>query len=532
MARTVEFHNIKKIEIPPLHTALILGVALLYFFIFFSSQYLPLSAFLSNNADALFIEDIARDLNDGGQLFNWRLTQAPYLFPDITLARALSIPLNIGRVGIYYQAIFGALNALLIHALCRQLRINSITPVSLSLTIYALSYVGGISGDAIAQYFGLIGHHSGIITSLLLATMAIDHHLRAERNNSLTLAALFLAIFLGTISDSLMVLALAPSLSLLALLLVIRDRKAMSRAATLMLILLTAIIAGKAFGYTNPFPQDREFMQAIVSYFPNWTLPAIKKFTGDLGTFVIASRASALILSLYLISMLVSLRYIWGTLNRTLPLDTRFFLCLFSLLAPLMTIAAQLTLGLYTTIDSSRQWAPLVFLAIVFSGTVLYSLLDRKRTLETAVMALIVLLLIFTTRGLYLNKGRTAPVNNYQSLIECMLENQLPAGSYYIADYWNARPIRLYSAGRFGVSPYVQLLPFTNASNIKNSRAATPRFIITGITIDYDTTIKKFGAPSREFCRAAGAGLGSVILDYSDNEEVRSYLLAKARNSY
>lgn len=527
-----ELQSIKKVELSLLQAALILGVALLYFFIYFSAQYLPLTAFLTNNADVLFIEDLARDLNTGGNLFDWRLTQAPYLFPDIALARVLGLLLEIGRVGIVYQAVFGIINTLLIYALCRQMRINSIPPLALALTLYSLSYTGGLSGDGIAQYFGVIGHHSGIITSLLLATLTVDRYLQSAGTGTMALAGLFAAIFIGTISDSLAVVAFAPSLMLTAFLLLLRDRSMLRKVAMLMATLLAAIIAGKAFGYTNPFPQDREFMQAILSFFPSWTLPAVRKFAGDLIMSVTTSKISALILGLYLIAALSSLSYIWKALNRQMPVDIRLFLCVFSILAPLMTIAAQLTLGLYTTIDSSRQWAPLIFLAVVFSGTVAYEQIGCKRLLEMMLLGMIIILLAFTTRGLYFDQGKTTPTNSYQSLINCMLENHLPEGAYYVSDYWYARPIRLYSEGRFSVSPYGQFTPFTNASNLKQARAATPRFIITGLSLPHDETIKKFGPPNRTLCQTEGAGLNAVVLDYSDNSTVRDYLQEKAKSSY
>src|SRR6478735_12724945 len=70
-----------------LDTLLVSLAASLFFSIAISSHLLPLHDTLLYNADVLFIEDVARNLNAGGKLFEWRLTQAPYLFPDIAIAR-------------------------------------------------------------------------------------------------------------------------------------------------------------------------------------------------------------------------------------------------------------------------------------------------------------------------------------------------------------------------------------------------------------------------------------------------------------
>src|SRR5262249_12210832 len=69
---------------------------------------LPWKHLLFENADVLYFEHIARDLNDGGNLLDWRLTQAPYLVPDIAGARLLALfHWPIGYVGALYQVLLG-----------------------------------------------------------------------------------------------------------------------------------------------------------------------------------------------------------------------------------------------------------------------------------------------------------------------------------------------------------------------------------------------------------------------------------------
>jgi hypothetical protein len=119
-----------------------------------------------------------------------------------------------------------------------------------------------------------------------------------------------------------------------------------------------------------------------------------------------------------------------------------------------------------------------------------------------------------------------------------MKENQLPAGPFYISDYWLARPIRMYSDGTFLVSPYHggsadhRPTPFTNASNINHARQSSPRYVITGFVMTEQNTVKLFGKPSAEYCKLSINGEEVKVLDYSQNTIAEDYFREQAIKSY
>jgi hypothetical protein len=487
-----------------------------------------------NNSDVLFIEDVARDLNAGGDLYNWRLTQAPYIFPDIFLARIISIfAEEPGTVGIYYHIIFGLLIALMLYLFTKSITKNPFLLPSFALGIYFISYYGLSSGDVISMYFGLIGHHSGIIIPIILASFSLVYFFNEKK--SLGIILIFISTFIGTLSDSLVAAAMLPPLLTFALILYYNKNCELSNAIQLFTICFSAVVIAKIFGYMNPFPQDREFMSFVLNNFPNWTLQSIHKFVNDLTSYATKSIISLLILILYITSLIISFIFlfrrgkVWNKVD-FLPI----FLALFIITSPVSVIAVQLFIGLYGSIDSSRQWAPLIYLSIVY-GYLIYVNQFKNSFIYSKIIIIIVFLtpLVIVTPIMHKNKGIISDPNNFKKIVKCMADENLPEGALYIADYWIARPIRFYSNGLFDVSPYGGgLQPFTNASNVSKARMAQPRFVITGHAVDYNLILNKYGAPRQEYCKIDVVGVQLRILDYSENDFAIQDLRSKAIKSY
>lgn len=507
----------------------------LFFFIAVSFQLLPLNAILLNNADVLFIEEVARDLNAGGNLFDWRLTQAPYLFPDITLARLIALFVTeAGKVGVYYHAIFGALLIGLIYWTCRLARVRAFLPVLFTAILYSIAYFGGLSGDTISVYFGLIGHHTGVSISLLLAIVALMLFVDGRSNDVLALSMLYFSAFTGIVSDSLFAIAFLPPLLVFMGLCVARRELAASQAAKALGITALAVLMGKAFGYTNPFPQDREFLHVFLSQFPTLAPGAFQKFRTDFFHYFATNRISAFIAILFFSACFIALRHLMDVARKVEPARSALtLLSLFVLLGPAIAMVAQILLGLYVDIDSSRQWASLVFISIAFGVVIGTHRYAARKNIQRSLFLVVLLVFVFhVTRSLAVNRGVTRDAYDFSPVVECMKQNKMPFGALYVSDYWLARPIRLYSQGLYGVSAYGGLIPFQNASNVAKARKATPRFIITGISVDYNEVVKRFGQPRAEYCRMIVGSADLRILDYSNSEKAQAYLRENAIKSY
>ncbi len=518
----------------PAQLLLVLLIAGLYFFLLVNLQLLPIYATMMNNADVLFIEDAARGLQSGGNLFDWRLTQAPYIFPDIFAAWLLVLlGVGVGKVAVVYHVLYGGALCACAAILTRLSQSSRFLVVCSAVLLYAASYFGGLSQDAIGLYFGLIGHHSGVALPVMAALMATMLYMQRRVADVWSLGLLFVAVFLGVISDSIVLLAILPCLTLYLLLALWRGAEPRRRLLHLLAFAFAAALLGKAFSFTNPFPQDQEFMRWVLGQFPKLTLDSVKKFPEDFAHYMWHSRASALIALAYLTSLLVAARHLWAAVRKQAPVDSATLLSLFVIISPLLTIVVQIVIGLYGSIDSSRQWAALLYIATVCGPLIAARHEPNRRRIYAILLVLTMLLLLHVTIALHKKKGETPNIRYYAELIDCM-EKTLPSGWLYIADYWAARPIRFYSEGRFGVVPFSGLaVPFTNAGNVALIRKAAPRYVITGYSIDYAETVKTFGTPKAEYCAVPVQGVGTMrVLDYGDNQAVMNSLQEKAAKAY
>lgn len=519
----------------PFASLLAVLIGALYFIIAVNLQYLPVHGTFVANADVLFIEDVARSLNAGSYLQDWRLTQAPYLFPDILLARLLAhAGAGTAAVAVHYHAIFGVLLAACVFWLCLLARVKPLVPVATTALLYSLSYTGGLGGFPMAMYFGLIGHHAGVMLPLAVALAASAMYFRQQDGGAATLALLFCAVFLGVISDSLLLAAFFPMAFVFSLLLAWRQETTLARLGTWWGFLACAAILGKAYGLAIPFPQDREFMQWVLHQFPSLTVASLRKFPRDFLSAVRSSPVAALIALLFLASAAAAVRHLLRLRRAEASAATvQTLLAVFILVSPLTVIAAQLVIGLYGGMDSTRQWLPVVFVAI--AGGAILACADAGRPQRFVLPALCGVALVFslaTVAALAGNKGRTAPPNPYAALVECMDREAAPEGWRYIADYWIARPVRLFSEGRYGAVAYGATVPFTNASNLAWTRKAAPEFVITGSSVDKAGTIARLGEPSGSFCAMAVGGYTVEILDYRKSGNARQVLREQAANAY
>lgn len=502
-----------------------LALAALAAFIYASFDYLPIRSIMADNADVLFAEDIARDLNAGGRVFDWRLSQVTYLFPDIFIARLLAVVgVAPGGIGAAYQIVFGALLLALLYALCRLSRVDAWTPLSIATLLYLSAFIGDTISNPVTVHFGLIGEHSGMLIQVLSALICFSMLVREEAPEALACAGLFAAVFLGVISDSLAPIITLPPLVLFGAI-AYRDRwlpadRLASAAATVGL----GVLFGKLFSYLNPFPQDREFLHLVRAQLPGSILPSIQAFAFDLLYYASHSAISAALLVITILLYGVCARSIAKRgLRRPVGL-----LALTVVVSLPLTITLQLGLGLYGGIALARHWAPAVFLAVALGAIVMMSDSPRIRKNASAIVLIAAIALAGElAREMASRKGQLRPQGLFADLVKCLETHGRP-GWIYIGDYWISRPVHVYTGGKFGVVPFEGDAVFSNQSNLRDIRSAAPEYLITGYKMSAEPFRRSFGEPRAVVCKVTAAGYNVEILDYSNSEPFKAYARSKA----
>ena len=498
----------------------------------FSYPFLKTYHSLVNDADMLSIEHIARDLNAGSNLFDWHLSTAPYLFPDILLARLIAPFSKIAHVSVYYHVIFGIILLALVFLVCKVSKTNKLFPVLFAGTLYAFSYYRDTTGDLIAAFFGLIGFHSGIAIPILVSIICTIVFFKDKSNETIACLFLFAFVFLGMVSDSLVIISIFPILFLFPLLAFLRKESTLQQTSKLMGVYLLAAILGKAFGYTNPIPQDRIFMRQLFSEFPALTQKALKQFLVDFKQYSTESFVFASLFILFCVSLVLAIHHIVRVVRSKASAQTPATLfSLFIITAPLMTIVMTLSIGLYASINSSRYWAVLIYLSIVLAAIMLtYKFPSSTKYYKVFLLVVMTAFVVAITKSYQKGNRVIKETNQFSPFIACMRENNLPVGHLYISDYWFARPIQMHSLNDFGVVAYIGLHLYPAASNVVKTMKASPGFVITGFSLDYKDVINVFGPPEAEYCNMSVLGHELKILDYSNNVQVKEVLRSHAAN--
>ena len=195
-----------------------------------------------------------------------------------------------------------------------------------------------------------------------------------------------------------------------------------------------------------------------------------------------------------------------------------------------LVLGSQILLGLYTGLASSRQWAMLIFAMIVMA---VYLLRSRPILYRLIASVTVIFLSVSMYAALKGKHGRLPEKNPYSQISQCALR-EFPKGSAFVADYWNARPIEMYSGENLKGVPINATGPvFTNASKVAQIRELTPIFVVTGFSVSAPDYMTKFGPPDRVVCSITmPSGSRVELLDYSANETFKADMAAVATAAY
>jgi hypothetical protein len=506
----------------------------LLFYLVFNFEFLPVYHEIMNSSDILFIEDVAKFLNSGGRLFDWRLTQAPYYFPDIFLARIFTwLDPRIGQASVYYQAANGLMLLGMFYWICRLSYVKPLFALMVAAILYLFSYIGPMSGDSIANYYGIIGCHSGVNISILFAIAGVMLYSQESSNKTLPLMMVFISVFIGTVSDSLVAFATFPFISVYAGLCWKQQELSKVEAIKLVLVTFFALLMAKGFGYTVPFPQDLSFLRHTLHGLPESMFSSVIRFPMDFIKVFFRSPISALLALLYFGACAISIIHlldVWHSKQNAQSNIT--LLSLFILISPLLVIFMQISLGIYQDLGHTRQWSPLIYLAIIFGSIIVSAKYNiQMPRLKIALALILFVILIQSTIKLSQHRYMIPKESVYATLASCMKAQHLPVGPYYAADYWSARPVRMYSGNTFGILPVAGLKAYSQSADVASMRTTTPHYIITGHSVSEAALVEQFGKPAAEYCTDIFSNNRTKVLDYSNNVKFKEYFRDEAMRS-
>lgn len=406
----------------------------------------PSLRFFFYNADALYLPALIKDILSGAALQGWKLPPAPYFFPDLPLFFLFQVLLGDFRpavlayslaqaagLGLAWQALGRA-------ALKENARwLNGWFPAALGLLL-ALAASGRFNLFLPAA---LSAHHTGTLLTALLALACLAAWLTSPHKVFwLVLAGLL--VFLGTASDSLLVLQFVLPVGLAALLLGLARRTSQRQIGLLLLVLLAAAAGGLAVGGLLPYPS----LSPYLSFSPAGLRTALLRLADWVGGLWIAHPFLCLLWAAGFLAAWAA--WFTGWHRQAAP---AFLLACgwLALLAPLNLAGLALSGSM-----SERQYLAAVIVPAFFSWPFLAAALRMHLGPPYRWVALMALL-----AAVVLNLPALNSISNILSLahlmpveVSCLdglaAQFGLKAG---LGDYWQARTFTLFSQLGVRVAP-------------------------------------------------------------------------------
>ena len=482
-----------------------------------------------DNADALYVESVARDLLKGGHLADWRLSQAAYIFPDIALT-LLFVPLtSIGRAAQYAQLANLILGITGWYLVARRCGLRNGRPALVCLvygTLFCTSFVSYELHSNVALYFGVVPFHSAVgvmlpwMALVSLSLMTIIRRTFAEEPTCydwLIFTSSVVFLLLLAISDDTFIICFMIPVSLI-MLYTATFRSAMLDTPKLVFagLLLAIVLAAQILHLIIPFPQKFQFEQNVfheaIRAFPLNQLESARNFfhliVQSYFTFfvmVLAAAGAIIIFSSPSAHPIypIAIAFVAGTV-----------------LLPFLEIA----MGMFIGFVLSREWSG-AFLGIITFGSLV--LLSNENVRSAALVMASVLLVLAWQVAVLARAPKQTYTSAYAALSRCF-KAVIPHADF-VADYWDAVPLSLHSEGSLRGLPILggNFQAFTVTQNISRLRRLEPTFALIGENPEHAQLYEeKFGAPDRK------ASCGEwEIWDYSGNAQFRRFFKDAARAS-
>ncbi len=513
---------------------LLLGVALAHVFFRFSDGTLdPMDLF---NSDELYLAALYRDLFElGGRWSGWRLTPAPYFFPDMPLYFALHA---LSGSFVYATLLYAAAQVVLL-VLATQFLVRTVAPPGAAALgqVVAVCGVAALlvaygTGTFFAMQFSVLNaiHFSVVLMSLVGLALALRTFRGGARFAPWLLGAM---CFLASASDGLFVVAFTVPAGLCLVLLAVAVRPVPWRRLGIPLgtMAVATLLGFRAARWLTSKRSGSGYTRLKADV-------ALESLGQLQAAMVEQARQSPGLTALWVgvtlaaVVVLVARRRQW-----TVPGSPRWGLyavCLFGVLALGTSVGAVVLTGLFGDLMGIRYLLlPILF---PFLGLACAAGLVPRETWQRALGAGALAVVAVSWGVAFARKPwRTeGPLVSgfYPSLVACLDENRERHGlGWGVGDYWNAKFVSLFSRTGLWVNQVMdegRKHPWIN--NIhwyldRRGERSDYTFIIMQ-RLDPASFTSRFGEPRTRFqCDGVdiyvyGDGFDAALRDSFDDEKV------------
>ncbi len=503
------------------------------------------------NSDSLYPVNLYRDLFvDHYGIKGWYLPPAPYFFPDLLLmfiSMAVTTDIGYGYLlyaFLYYACFVGVLFKILSYAGDRMAALC----YSLGVYLLLVALQNMASNWTLAWFLFLPTFHAG---GLLIGLLLIERILSIMVNGISVWKGftLFILVFLGTVSDSLVIPHfLIPIVISIFILGFIKNIPLKSAVPSVILI---GISTGISVQFLKWF-QEGAF-GFYVPYFLNQT--SLPDFQHESGTFIALLRDYwyfllpvewpylLIILLLIFFSSILFLEHkgkmsFLGKPNRSSN-KIVLFVVFITFLPVLCSLTAVVYSGVWISVSERRYLLPLYVFPLLSLTLILFFLHHRiPRRVKTvgivAVLLLCSIRILPSALSFQLHQCKLPYPESVQSLDT--LANRLDL-KYGYADYWHAKRLTIFSKAGLRINQVHQDLMFHWAINNKswyqreiNDPDSYPlyTFIVTN-GLSKDQMLSRFGDPA---IRYDCDGLKIYVYNRQEDTAFRNYLRTRVTDDY
>lgn len=407
------------------------------------------------NADALYLPALIDDLfKQGGQLSDWYLTPAPYLFPDsiiysIAWLLGESPAEKILAFAVLQIAISTAFAYLIYHNFVKTNAgsaavLTAISLIFLGITIGSTSTLSK-TGNGYLFIFTSAFHYGVFLAQLAFLCIAFLYKNADKSRKPIWIAILSTIAFTSALSDSLFIVQFSiPFIGTLLASRVTAKNIGLYTPSLITATLFSSLLGMKSYDF---------FISNNTKYPISIEVDKFDQQANFLHNFFLDLFNQQPLLAIFLIAFyglaLTSIFYWPKTIiNKKESIFLRFLLT-FSFISALTTITATTVV---TNLSSGPRylipifyWPPIIAISMV-------ALFIRSHQFQLIALSLLsILALKFIGNDSSLNnQTATQPTD-----ISCIIENINASGlSRGIATYWDAKPIQVFSGGKIKVAQY------------------------------------------------------------------------------
>lgn len=224
------------------------------------------SVLAQNIADACLLEHVlARVWATGASFLDWKLTQAPYVFPDYPLVAGLTALFGVGTASAAYPLLFCTLASIAWGWYFKRARAAPAAIAFLVAIVFGMLWFDNAAPSPAATYVYLFlpGHHAAftLLAPFVFVATARALDRRDGREVRWSLAAFSLLSGLAIMGDPLAMFMFLPPAALLAVVLVPLGRLAWRRAGLVLLACAAAYALGQLYQAVALYPTGRHYVR-------------------------------------------------------------------------------------------------------------------------------------------------------------------------------------------------------------------------------------------------------------------------------